>query len=63
VDAQRKSILMNWFYARTRLENPPGPICRRRGGGIGRRKGLKILQEDFRGFMAKPGIASYLLKN
>jgi len=63
VDAQRKSILMNWFYARTHLENPPGPICRRRGGGIGRRKGLKILQEENRAFSLKPNSASYLLKN
>jgi hypothetical protein len=63
VDAQRKSILMNWFYARIRLENPPGLICRRRGGGIGRRKGLKILQEDKWPFSLKPSIASYLLKN
>jgi hypothetical protein len=34
-----------------------------RGGGIGRRKGLKILQEEKWAFSLKPNSASYLLKN
>jgi hypothetical protein len=34
-----------------------------RGGGSGRRKGLKILQEEKWAFSLKPSIARYLLKN